>query len=110
MLLTRAGSLGLREGRSGALPSDEQSAQMKVFEDRLCMAVERDAHAVLAAVLTFDGARQWVFYSGDVQELLARLGSMPQEAEPYPIELTTEEDPEWRYLHEQILKQVPWKK
>jgi hypothetical protein len=92
---------------SGALPSDEQSAKMRVFEDRFCEAVERDAHAVLTAVLTFDGARQWVFYTGDVRECGARLGAMPQEADPYPLELTAEDDPEWRYLRDEILRQVP---
>jgi hypothetical protein len=95
---------------TGALPSDDQSGRMKVFEDRFCEAVEHDGHAVLTAVLTFDGARQWVFYTGDVRECGARLEAMPQEAEPYPLELTTEEDPAWRYLHDEILKQVPWTK
>lgn len=34
---------------------------------------------------------------------------MPQEAEPYPLELTTEKNPAWRYLSETILKQVSTK-
>lgn len=78
---------------TGELPSGEESFRMGVFEDRLVEAVEHDAHAVLTAILTFDGARQWVFYTSDVHEFLARLEAMPQEAEPYPLELTTEEDP-----------------
>lgn len=94
---------------SGAMPTRELSALMEVFENRFCPAVEHDAHAVLTAVLTFDGARQWVFYTGDVQECGARLEAIPQETEPYPLELTTEEDPEWRYLHDHIMKQVAWK-
>ena len=62
---------------------------MEAFENRFCQAVEHDAHAVLAAVLTFDGARQWVIYTSDVQECGARLEAMPQEPEPYPLELTS---------------------
>jgi hypothetical protein len=93
---------------SGELPSTEQSTRMGVFEDRFCGAVEHDALAALVAVLTFDGARQWVFYTGDVRECGARLNAMPQEAEPYPLKLTSEADPEWRYLRDEILKQVPW--
>jgi hypothetical protein len=95
------------EEGAGALPSTQQSEQMKLFEDRFCQAVEHDARAVLTAVLTFDGARQWVFYTGDVGECGARLEAMPQEAEPYPLELTTDMDPAWHYLSEEILKQVP---
>ena len=60
-----------------------------------------------ADFLTFDGARQWVFYTSNVGECGARLEAMPQEAELYPLELTTEKDPAWRYLSEEILKQVP---
>lgn len=93
---------------SGAMPSPSDSEAMEVFENRLCDAWERDALAVLAAVLTFDGARQWVFYTGDIEECGERLHAMPQESEPYPIELTTEEDPDWSYLREQILGSVSW--
>ena len=91
---------------TGELPTEAQSDEMRVFEDRFCEAVETDAHAVLTAVLTFDGARQWVFYTGDVAECGARLEAMPQEEEPYPIELTAEPDPAWAYLREQILMRV----
>jgi hypothetical protein len=33
---------------------------------------------------------------------------MPQEEEPYPIELTTRDDPDGSYLHDEILKTVDW--
>ncbi len=95
---------------SGAMPTQDDSSRMEVFENRFCQAVEHDAQAVLVAVLTFDGARQWVFYTRDVRECGTRLHAIPQEAERYPLELTAEADPEWQYLREHILKQVPWKK
>jgi hypothetical protein len=92
---------------TGALPSREDSEQMAKFENRFCEAVEQDATAILTAVLTFDGARQWVFYTGDVRQCGERLNNMPQNDEPYPLELTTEQDPDWQYLHEKILKGAP---
>jgi hypothetical protein len=92
---------------TGAMPSDAHSDQMAEFENRFCEAVEHDATAILTAVLTFDGARQWVFYTDDVQECGKRLNNMPQNEEPYPLELTTEPDPRWEYLRERILKRVP---
>lgn len=94
------------EAGSGALPSPEVRQEMDTFEDRLCAAFEHDAHAVQVAVLTFDGARQWVFYTNDVEECGARLSTMPHEEEPYPIELEAAEDPKWLYLREEILAQV----
>lgn len=92
---------------TGSMPSSGDSDQMTEFENRFCEAVEQDATAILTAVLTFDGARQWVFYTDDVQECGERLSNMPQNDEPYPLELTTEQDPRWEYLREQILKGVP---
>lgn len=93
---------------SGAMPTDDDSVQMEVFENRLVEAWEHDALAFLAAVLTFDGARQWVFYTHDVATCGQRLDEMPQEEEPYPIELTTRDDPDGSYLRDEILKTVDW--
>ena len=92
---------------SGAMPSTNDSADMEQFEDRLCDVLEIDAHAFLAAVLTFDGARQWVFYTSDIGECGRRLEGMPQNAEPYPIQIDAFDDPTWQYLRTQILKRVP---
>jgi hypothetical protein len=94
------------EAGSGALPSPQASEEMETFEDRICEAFETDAHAVLVAVLTFDGARQWVFYTRGIEECSARLEAMPQEEQPYPIELEACEDRRWLYLREEILAQV----
>jgi Family of unknown function (DUF695) len=92
---------------SGALPSTKDSADMEQFENRLCDALEIDAHAFLAAVLTFDGARQWVFHTLDVGECGRSLEGMPQNADPFPIEIDAFDDPAWQYLRTQILKRVP---
>src|SRR5262245_60776180 len=78
-----------------AMPTDDDSEQMAVFENRFCEAVDDDGTDILTAVLTFDGARQWVFYTRDIEECGKRLNNMPQNDEPYPLELTTEKDPKW---------------
>jgi hypothetical protein len=89
------------------MPSTTDSVDMGQFEDRLCEVLEADAQAFLAAVFTFDGARQWVFYTADIEECRRRLEAMPQNAEPYPIEIDAFDDPTWQYLRTQILKRVP---
>jgi hypothetical protein len=90
---------------SGAIPDPATVAEMSRFEDYLSEAVQHDAHAVLTAVLTFDGARQWVFYTRDVAEFGRRLSAIPDyHGQRYPIELATERDPTWSYLREQILR------
>ena len=94
------------EENSGELPSDEETAALEQFENRLCAALEHDDHAALVAVLTFDGARQWVFYTKDHRECGQRIEAMPQNEEPYPIEMDACTDPEWSYLRDEILKNV----
>ena len=93
---------------SGEMPEDSVSEEMEVFENRLIEAWERDYNAILTEVLTFDGARQWVFYTKDVNECGNRICDMPQNEEPYPIEMETEDDPEWEYLREDILGRISW--
>jgi hypothetical protein len=94
------------EEDSGEMPDESDSEAMAEFENRLCAALETDAHAYLAAVLTFDGARQWVFYTSDVAECGRRLEDMPQNDDPYPIELDAFDDPDWSYLREQIVRRA----
>lgn len=92
---------------NGEMPSSDTIDELTRFEDHLCIAVESDAQSVLTGVLTFDGARQWVFYTRDVETFGERLSRMPDyHGEPYPIELTMEEDAGWSYLREQILGRV----
>jgi hypothetical protein len=88
---------------SGELPGLEVSDQLAAFENAICEAFEYDAHAVLTAVLTLDGARQWVFYTSDVPECGVRLSRMPHQSGAYPIELDTRPDPAWEYLRNEIL-------
>ena len=91
------------EEGSGALPDQEALVALEDFENRLCDALESDALGVLTAVLTLDGARQWVFYTADLKACSARLNDMPQREEPYPIELDSFPDQDWSYLREDIL-------
>jgi hypothetical protein len=85
------------------LPGEADAQAMERFEERILASYERDAHAVLTAVITTNGGRQWIFYTSDVDVCGQRLADMPQEAEPYPVELEVEEDPDWRFLREDVL-------
>jgi hypothetical protein len=95
---------GYAPGGSRALPTSLEAEGMDTFESRLCTAWERDFVAALVAVLTFDGARQWVFYTSDVPICEARLNEMPQEVTPYPVELDVIDDPDWNYLRNEIIR------
>jgi hypothetical protein len=58
----------------------------------------------LRVLWAYDGARQWVFYTANLQECRARLNAMPQEQQRYPIELDAFDDAEWDYLRNEIIR------
>src|SRR4051812_38500422 len=49
------------EERSGDLPDEPTQEEMLQFEYDLRDSVQEDALAILMAVVTFEGVRQWVF-------------------------------------------------
>jgi len=79
------------------MATTDELGRLHVFEERLVNAVEYDGSAILAAVLTGRGEREFVYYVHDAQDFVARLSNMPHEAERYPIELHAADDPEWEY-------------
>jgi hypothetical protein len=77
------------------LPSSIDLKAMEGCENLLVDAFEHDNCAILTHVLTCDGLRQWVFYVSNLQEVGERInGSLPHD-QPFPIELTAEDDAEW---------------
>ncbi len=85
------------------MPSDAAVEAIDDFEDLLLAALEHDYQTVLVCVITNDGSRQWVFYSSGIDEAANRINAMPQKAQPYPIELLTDDDAEWAYFKDNIL-------
>lgn len=84
---------------NSGMPDGETSFAMGEFEDRLVEAFEGDLSAVLTAVITNDGARQWLLYAKDpeiVEQRLAKLRDASFEAD-------SRADPEWEFLYQRIL-------
>ncbi len=92
---------GYTEHPSG-MPSPEDSERMEVFEDRLVGALESDLSGLLASVITTNGYREWVLYTKSVDVFSERLHNMPQEEEPYPIQIEADHDPGWTYFFENV--------
>jgi hypothetical protein len=88
---------------TGAMPDEEDTRRMERYENLLIDALEGDYQAVLTAVITLDGARQWIFYTGDDAGCRERIGAIPAENAPYPVELSSADDPQWEFLRKQIL-------
>lgn len=91
----------VHDGSSG-IPDEEELSQLKDFENHFVDAFEHDFLAVLTAVLTENGTRQWWVYTSDVAECERRINAMPQLAERYPIELAAQTDTSWEFLKNKI--------
>lgn len=90
------------EDSPSGMPSNVESEAMEVFEDRLVDALEPDIIGMLVAAITTNGYREWVYYVKSVESFAERLHAMPQEEDPYPIEIETQEDPRWDYFFNKI--------
>ena len=90
------------ESNDSGMPDVAESGAMKAFEDRLLQALEKDRNGTLVAIVTTNGWREWAFYVKSVQAFSSALHDMPQEIDPYPIEIVAEEDATWSYLFETI--------
>jgi hypothetical protein len=89
-----------------AMPEKDDAQRMYAFERSFCKSVKRHRIAILTAVFTVEGRRQWIFYTKDVEQCRCRLDHLLHRT-PYPVELKSQLDPEWSYLHEHILNRVP---
>ncbi|BBM85347.1 DUF695 domain-containing protein [Candidatus Uabimicrobium amorphum] len=94
------------EEGSGALPSKKEQKKLDAFEKKICKIWEKDHLAILTAVQIFDGGYQWIFYTYNAEECLLRIAQ--KNDKEYPVEITTEKDPNWLYLHDEILPVMNW--
>jgi len=88
---------------SGALPNPDMCDTLALVEDELAACLEKEAMAVLTAVITFDGARQWIFYTGSPATCEAHLSRIAGKQKPGVIEIETFADGGWTHLREQVL-------
>ena len=71
---------------------------MQKFEERIVRTSELNGSAILTAVLTGRGEREFVFYARSADDFLCSLNAIPQEAGRYPIQIHSSNDPDWVYF------------
>jgi hypothetical protein len=81
--------------RSG-LPSSELNASMANFENTILTEMERDLLCIFFCVYVHNGTKEWAAYSSDVQATCDRFNAVLADQEPYPVQLTVQDDPEWQ--------------
>ena len=78
------------------LPSAELNEAMATFENAVVGELERDLLAIFVSVWVCNGIKEWSAYVSDAQRTCDRLNQALESYEPFPVELTVEDDPNWR--------------
>ena len=76
------------------LPNSSVLKEMRRFEE-LLDSVESSGAAYLMAIVTGDGAREWLWYSRDAQEMMNHVNRALTSQKPFPIKFIREDDPTW---------------
>lgn len=93
---------------SARLPTEAEVQALEIFEQQICTLLECDAHAILTAVLSIAGRREWVFYTSCIETCESRLATLLSSTERLPLSFTTEMDSDWGYLYEELLMHIDW--
>lgn len=87
----------MAEASDRGVPSPDETERMQRFENRLVAALEASDEAVLTVVMTTAGKREFVLQARSECDFQGRVESIPQDADPYPIEIAVFEDAAWEY-------------
>jgi hypothetical protein len=88
------------------LPSPELSEEMGFFENMIVEALEADRLCVFFGVILHNGAKEWLAYTSDAQDAqdtCNRINLALQDYEPFPIEMTVDDDPNWGEYHKLLV-------
>lgn len=77
------------------MPDEKEMELMEKVENSLVEILENDLQAILSFVYLGHNQKEWHWYSSDIAETGKRLNNALSEFDVLPIELSSENDPEW---------------
>ena len=80
---------------SSLMPDEKEMGLMEEVENSLVDILEKDLQAILSFVYLGHNKKEWHWYSRDIIETGKRLNKALSDFDVLPIELSSEEDPEW---------------
>lgn len=90
-------SVKLKAPDEQGLPSEEELAVLNEFEDALRPLLQEGMESLLAIVMTSDGFRDFIFYSGNLVSAVRRLETSIQPAFGHlHVDVSGQPDHEWR--------------
>ena len=77
------------------MPAHDVVERMGHLEDLLMPAFEVARQAFLTVVVTGKGLREWQWYVRNADQTMELVNEALGEYEPFPVEFSFQEDPEW---------------
>lgn len=88
------------QGDRNGMPDKVTSELMEAVQDALQTAFDKDPVAVLTGIYTGDDRRDWVFYTLSTHIFGRKLNEALAQFDLLPIEIYTENDPDWAEYRE----------
>jgi hypothetical protein len=89
-------AIPLRESTINGLPGEAESILLSEMEDTFCVSLEEQAAALLVAVITTSGMREFVFYTNNPGVIEQRVTKLRKQITSHEIQLVIQPDREWR--------------
>jgi hypothetical protein len=93
--------LRYKSPNASGMPSTEVEEWMNRFEDVLESALEGAGQAILTAIVTGRGVREWQWYSRDIEETMTLINAALRGYQPFPVKFSSQHDPQWA-MYEQF--------
>jgi hypothetical protein len=77
------------------MPDPADAQRMSELEDLLEEGLEGVCQAFLTVIVTGNGVREWQWYARDTDVIIDLVNKTLGHLEPFPIELSFQDDPEW---------------
>jgi hypothetical protein len=91
-------AIPLRNPRPDGLPDKAESEQLAAIEDALI--ANSSEHAILVAVITTSGMREFVFYTGAGDWIPGFHQRMMRSTSSHEVQCMAEHDPGWTVYHQ----------
>jgi uncharacterized protein YfaP (DUF2135 family) len=88
------------DGADSGLPTDDDNALMRAFEDAVAAGPESGGIGIQVASITGAGHKEWRYYAADAGAFVAALNASLDGHPPYPLEIEMFDDSEWQGLQQ----------
>ena len=80
---------------ANGMPVPEEAGRMAELEDLLERGLEAAQEAFLTVAVTGNGVREWQWYARNPDDAMQLLNKTLGHLDPFPIEISVQDDPEW---------------